>query len=308
MKTNQKHRVLTLVVGALVLFGATALLVTRHHRAAVAQGIPTTDPLYYAGLLADGAGKPIVGQRYVGVDLYESKTATTTACSTAPALQTLVAGRFRLALHADCLEAIRSNPNLWVELKVGVSASTLTSMPRTKVGAAPYAVESNNGVPVGTVLPYAGDRDNVPAGWLLCDGTSVKQSAYPALFKVIGAYYGNGKSSTEFNLPDYQGRFLRGADPTGKVDPDVAKRTANNANGGNTGATKYKVGSVQGDEVKKHRHNSATGHDFVISGGTKTTTSGKDIPFASSGSTSTAYYGGGESRPVNAYVNYIIKY
>ena len=67
-------------------------------------------------------------------------------------------------------------------------------------------------MPVGSVVPYAGA--NAPRGWLLCDGSEVKQSEYTELFNVISYTYGDfsllqGRDS--FKLPDLRGRFALGA-------------------------------------------------------------------------------------------------
>jgi microcystin-dependent protein len=43
------------------------------------------------------------------------------------------------------------------------------------------------GVPIGGIMPYAGN--NVPYGYLLCDGSEVERSKYPNLYDVIGNTY-----------------------------------------------------------------------------------------------------------------------
>jgi microcystin-dependent protein len=65
------------------------------------------------------------------------------------------------------------------------------------------------GVPSGSMLVYAGP--NIPANWLLCDGSAVSRSTYANLFAAIGGYYGSGDGSFTFNLPDCRGRTLIGA-------------------------------------------------------------------------------------------------
>jgi len=65
------------------------------------------------------------------------------------------------------------------------------------------------GVPVGTVLPFAGST--APGGFLLCDGAAVSRSDYALLFSIIGTTYGAGNGSTTFNVPDFRGRTAYGA-------------------------------------------------------------------------------------------------
>ena len=194
-------------------------------------------------------------------------------------------------------------------------------------------VESPPNVPVGTILPYAGpvDADHpLPEGWLLCDGSSVSSATYGELWRKLrvaegpgfrGAWGGDGNPN--FNLPDLAGRFLRGVDKdkTGQAsnparDPDRGedKRLASRA-GGNTGNN---VGSVQGDAFRSHEHeindpkhsHGFTGYRTEGAGGP-----GQAYPTNSNdfGTTrdSTGITikprGGNETRPVNAYVYWIVR-
>lgn len=52
--------------------------------------------------------------------------------------------------------------------------------------------------PVGGVVAFAGPA--VPAGWLVCDGASLRQSTYPDLYSAIGKTFGG--STLMFSLPD----------------------------------------------------------------------------------------------------------
>jgi microcystin-dependent protein len=67
------------------------------------------------------------------------------------------------------------------------------------------------GVPIGTVMPYAGAV--APYGYLLCDGAEVEQAKYPDLFDIIGTRY-NGTAALSgvntYRLPDMRGRFALG--------------------------------------------------------------------------------------------------
>jgi type II secretory pathway pseudopilin PulG len=55
-------------------------------------------------------------------------------------------------------------------------------------------------VSVGTVLMYAGDE--MPDGFLRCDGSQVSRDAYKDLYAVIGDKYGAGDGESTFNLPN----------------------------------------------------------------------------------------------------------
>jgi microcystin-dependent protein len=137
-----------------------------------------------------------------------------------------------------------------------------------------------------------------PAGWLLCNGAKVSRSTYASLYTVIGNASGSADANS-FNVPDLRGRFLRGWDNAIGRDLDRASRTAM-ATGGNAGDA---IGSVQTDAFKSHTHTeyrTDPGGTFVDKGGygwpnyTYPTESGAT--------------GGSETRPINAYVNYIIKF
>jgi hypothetical protein len=150
--------------------------------------------------------------------------------------------------------------------------------------------------PPGTIMAYAGD--NAPSGWALCNGAAYTRSTHAALFAVIGTRFGE-PSSTSFRVPDFRGRFLRGVAGSAGLDPDKNGRTAMNAGG----AVGNEVGSVQGHAFQSHSHSyfqpvsgeRDSGGSFTIVGWDSTAQTG-----ASGTST--------ETRPVNAYVNYIIKF
>jgi hypothetical protein len=91
--------------------------------------------------------------------------------------------------------------------------------------------------------------------------------------------------------------FLRGVDGTAGNDPDKATRTANNA-GGNTANN---VGSEQGYQIQSHNH-TLSNFGSVVSVGLV----GGNV-YNPGGSVNTTNTGGNETRPINVYVNYIIK-
>ncbi len=155
-------------------------------------------------------------------------------------------------------------------------------------------------VPVGQVASYGGDT--APAGWLLCDGTAVSRTTYATLFALVGVRFGSGNGTTTFNAPDLRGRFIRGRDNAVARDPNAATRTAMNSGG----ATGDNVGSVQLDDFKftnlRLGMNQSTSGGSVTTFGNSTTSTGT-LSFTSSDATKT----GLETRPKNAYLNYIIK-
>jgi microcystin-dependent protein len=91
------------------------------------------------------------------------------------------------------------------------SISSLTSQQLINVSSVngvvypPPAVVST---PPGAIIIFAGD--NLPAGYLLCDGSYVSQVTYVALFNVIGINYG-GQFAGQFAVPDLRTRTVFGA-------------------------------------------------------------------------------------------------
>ena len=74
---------------------------------------------------------------------------------------------------------------------------------------------AGDGVPIGSIIPHAAAFTKIPAGYLLCDGTTVTRTAYSKLFDVIATTYGNGDGSgNTFSLPNLTGGnvTLYGAD------------------------------------------------------------------------------------------------
>lgn len=176
--------------------------------------------------------------------------------------------------------------------------------------------------PLGSVIAYSGSQDPPADGlsggvvWLLCDGRALDQRLYPELFALVGNSFGNGTDNNPthiqnaFNIPDLRGRFVRGADDMGGKaagnDPDVATRTAM-MTGGNTGQAANKVGSLEADAFASHNHSyvaeyqeAAGGKDFKGWGfGSNSQTAIKKFTLSDAG--------GAETRPKNAYLNYIIR-
>ena len=63
-------------------------------------------------------------------------------------------------------------------------------------------------MPVGAVAMWVATTS--PTGWLLCDGMPVSRATYSDLYAVIIDRYGDGDSSTTFNLPDLRQRVPLG--------------------------------------------------------------------------------------------------
>ena len=64
--------------------------------------------------------------------------------------------------------------------------------------------------PAGSIMPFAGN--NIPSGWLLCDGVELSRTTYADLFSAIGVLYNKetDEDATKFRIPDLTSRFIEG--------------------------------------------------------------------------------------------------
>lgn len=102
-----------------------------------------------------------------------------------------------------------------------------------------------------------------------------------------------------FNVPNFQGLFLRGYDPNSIWDYDSSTRIGYQAN--NT--TGDVIGTLELDTFATHTHD----YGLWTNGAGNTFAGGVPYVF-STPATATSASGGKETRPVNAYVNWVIKY
>jgi microcystin-dependent protein len=217
------------------------------------------------------------------------------------------AGVFSISLGTISPLDINFNQDLWVEMMITSSSTTLS--PRQRLNSVPYAFYANmaltaetvvsGGVPIGTVLASAAIV--TPEGYLECAGQGIQRTTYPKLYDAL--LYTYGGAGGVFNVPDYRGYFLRGRDP-GKVrDPqDVAARAGGDA------ATQ--VGSTQDSAFTNHQHTvyGYWGKDDSNFTGNNGRMQASDFLNAFDQSTSNANSGSAsETRPKNVYVMYIIR-
>ncbi|USP02861.1 tail fiber protein [Bartonella taylorii] len=161
--------------------------------------------------------------------------------------------------------------------------------------------------PCGFIATFA--MQEVPNGWLLCDGATYERKDYPQLFKAIGDKWGKD-SDTTFKVPDFRGVFLRGFDDGRGLDRS------------------RKFADIQQDCLKSHTHVATIEeagqhtHEFQYNGvGWSANDIGRRNPsyhYAVLGGTTQpagvhthkvtlSSTGEAETRPVNAPVVYAIK-
>ena len=183
--------------------------------------------------------------------------------------------------------------------------------------------------PIGSIVAYAGpiDREEFESatGWMLCDGREMNLNNLTIdLFNAIGFAWG-GDGGARFNIPDLQGFFLRGVDNGMHRDPDSGSRLEIQPGG----AVGRSVGSWQraatGAPSEHQSRFTAYGGehqhtiDFQINatrdvGGTGNTVAhpapsptGHPTTESTGDHQHDVFGGDSETRPINAYVNWIIR-
>jgi len=119
--------------------------------------------------------------------------------------------------------------------------------------------QGGGGLPVGSVIMYAGAAASVPSDCVLADGRVLSRTTYSVLFGVIGTTYGAGDGSTTFNVPNLKSRFPLGLD---------AAQAANDALGETGGARTVTLTANQsGVPAHTHGYISANRSGSVLQGG-----------------------------------------
>ncbi len=120
---------------------------------ALATGAPVQTPLTYAGTVTDAAGKPYPTAQSVKVSFYDKADATVAKCTSPQAQTEANTGHFSVVLPPECAQAVHEAPDLWTEATVGESKTVL---PRTHVGAVPYALEADSAKQATTAVGAGG--------------------------------------------------------------------------------------------------------------------------------------------------------
>ena len=183
---------------------------------------------------------------------------------------------------------------------------SLTDADITLLNDALQAIEDlklavQNPSPTGMVALW--DNDNIPDGWLLCNGAAVSRTTYAALFAKLGTRHGAGDGSSTFNLPDMRDRYPIGAGTNvlgtmlAEQLPNITGSLSVRGNAGNLGLKHLGSGCIV-----TYAYVETGCMDFYGS----TTNGNVESNFVASRS-SVAYTDNGKVYPLSLALNYIIK-
>lgn len=169
-------------------------------------------------------------------------------------------------------------------------------------------------LPIGTIMPLAADITDAAIvaqlneeGWLPCLGSSLKKSDYRSLFDVILYQFG-GKDEL-FNLPDLRGLFPRGAQAPNAAGPGAVVGTVQES------TTRLPNNPFVLQETGEHAHSlvnlpTASRWTYYTAGYTTAAWKDEATPTNAAGAHSHTINVGGdkETRPLNVYVDFVIKW
>jgi len=105
-------------------------------------------------------------------------------------------------------------------------------------------------VPVGAIFAFPTDVEL--SGYLKCNGVLYTKSEYPKLAQLLVNFTPSTTNSTHFNVPDFRGQYLRGADDSGSSHIDYAGMTDVVTNQATTNTKR--TGVKLTDSFKSHGH------------------------------------------------------
>ncbi|GLH76955.1 hypothetical protein SSBR45G_18630 [Bradyrhizobium sp. SSBR45G] len=201
--------------------------------------------------------------------------------------------------------------------------------------------------PIGSIIAYGGEITPAPSytqpptpgdwedvnGWLLCNGRQFDAAgAFAALFEAVQYRWGGDTKTRRFNIPDLRGYFLRGVDPTEQVDKEARHRFSAGMRTRQGGVGSYQDYATalpkQREEFQarderfvtdlagRHDHKLFLELDAArdVNGQNNTVAypgAATDLPVVSTVDDHVHHIvdgGNVETRPVNAYVHWIIRY
>ena len=267
----------------------------------------------FQGIARDAAGNAITGENvsvtFTIGDFSESQNLTTDAFGVFSA----IIGSVETTDFESLVFA-----NIDENLKVEVDGTTIYD---DKFNTVPYAKAAENGVPVGSIMPFAGAVTSGDAllepvpGWIVCNGATLTTNAkFDNLKTVLGTAWGTNL------VPDLRGVFLRGinngrtgdyADPetrdVGSFQKDNFESHGHTGNTTSNGEHRHYI-NFKGDEMDENGQGGTALDNWDGSNENWSENRYTNYAGAHHHTLIINETGGDETRPVNAGVNFIIKY
>ena len=310
--------------------GGTALWTERHESVGLINGMVNV----FLGSIADLSGQDFSKMRYLGITIDTDGNANTPDPEMVPRQMIIpafyakdseklqgadwsailangstdprtgyIAGA-RLAEKGIAADKLADNGVTTATIKDGnVTSSKIAggSILPDHISPEALATLASSFLPPGVIMPYSGAVDNIPTGWLPCDGRAVSSAQYPRLFEAIGTTWGSqsntsGNDATYFKLPDLRNRTLWGANK--KALGTYVAPGLPNITGSVTGFTThglshtgaFSANGSSGDNAK------GVGSSWYVQG------------FSFNAANSSSIYGAADTvQPPAAAVNFIIK-
>lgn len=162
-------------------------------------------------------------------------------------------------------------------MSVGILSTVNTAIPvewlKTGLGLQSLAYKDEQTytdelVPIGSMRVWpSATPPTTPGTWLICDGATVSQTTYTALFALIGHSFGADPGGGDFILPDLRGRTAFGYDAGG---------AAGRLTGYRQGIDASAVGNSGGEEAHTQTEGELAQHDHPY---TRTNVAGQAVSF-----------------------------
>ena len=257
-----------------------------------AQAIVNGSSIAIQGVLKDNSSTPVSSIVNIPVTItvynYTSDTATSSILSKNASLKTDAMGVFSyvLELTSSEINTMVQKPAYMVVTAEG------TVIFDQKLYSVPYSIYAKNGMPSGTIMAYMGDE--LPPGWLWCDGSSIPNDYFhQSLRQIIGG-----------TTPDMRAHFLRGTGTSSRFGRNWSGPSLLSKQDDRTESHNHSV-NITTTENGNHRH--SLPRDY---GGSSQrdrwhlTTSGNDDEGLSDADSAASGYAGNHTHTVSGNTSY----
>jgi hypothetical protein len=124
--------------------------------------------LNYQGTLLGADKKPVTGVKTMSFKIYGAVTGGTALWSSPVMQVNVVNGFFSVTLEGVPVDLFKNDTLYIATIVEGVELTD-----RKRLASVPYSLNASSaesGIPKGVIVMWSGSKDQIPAGWALCDG------------------------------------------------------------------------------------------------------------------------------------------